>query len=252
ALHNFAKLRRVLPHSLTKLTALHGDRAKFHKEMTAQASSIRTKKRKKTAEKRRATAAAKRQEAELAATAAAEAEAALRRAEEGEESENSEEEPETNQEERPNDEEEEEEENTEQRGKKRRRRARHDAVLLNLKKFIAHASSCNLLPTPTVYRHISNDIKLWLLDADYLTEECVIVRVPVRYTQGSQPYIIALRKDIEMFLIYQARNVGMISILNHYELIGHGANLIIVNSAYTTEENRHLPLASAKTSHDKK
>ncbi|KAJ7343257.1 hypothetical protein DFH08DRAFT_915165 [Mycena albidolilacea] len=101
ALHNFAKLRR--------LTALHEDRAKFHKEMTAQASSIRTKKRKKTAEKRRATAAAKRQEAE--------------QAEEGEESENSEEEPETNQEERLHneEEEEEEEENTEQRGKKRRR-----------------------------------------------------------------------------------------------------------------------------------
>ncbi|KAJ7846194.1 hypothetical protein B0H14DRAFT_3086308 [Mycena olivaceomarginata] len=110
ALHNFAKLRR--------LTALHGDRAKFHKEMTAQASSIRTKKRKKTAEKRRATAAAKRQEAELAATAAAKAEADLRRAEEGEE------------------------------------------------------------PTPMVYRHVSNDRKLWLLDANYLTEEvCEILGV---------------------------------------------------------------------------
>ncbi|KAJ7706508.1 hypothetical protein B0H14DRAFT_3099671 [Mycena olivaceomarginata] len=52
ALHNFAKLRRVLPHSLTKLTALHEDRAKFHKEMTAQASSIRTKKAKEDRRKK--------------------------------------------------------------------------------------------------------------------------------------------------------------------------------------------------------
>ncbi|KAF7334361.1 hypothetical protein MSAN_02375500 [Mycena sanguinolenta] len=84
ALHNFTKLRRVLPQSLTRLKALHEDRPKFHKEMTAQASSIRIKKRKKIAEKRRQTAEAKRKEAELAAAAAAEAEEALRRAEEGE------------------------------------------------------------------------------------------------------------------------------------------------------------------------
>ncbi|KAJ7902860.1 hypothetical protein B0H14DRAFT_2329467 [Mycena olivaceomarginata] len=84
ALHNFVQLRRVLPQSLTKLTASHEDRLGFHKKMAAQASSTRTKKRKKTAEKRRATAAAKRTEAELAAAAALEAEEALRRAEEGE------------------------------------------------------------------------------------------------------------------------------------------------------------------------
>ncbi|KAJ7790515.1 hypothetical protein B0H14DRAFT_2625953 [Mycena olivaceomarginata] len=34
--------------------------------------------------------------------------------------------------------------------------------------------------------------------------------------------------------------------LHRMKLVGHGANLIIVNRAYTTEENRHLPLASAK------
>jgi hypothetical protein len=87
ALHNFAKLRRVLPQSLTKLTALHEDRVAFHKEMAAQASNTRTKKRKKTAEKRRATAEAKRMEAQLAAAAALVAEEALKRAEDGEESE---------------------------------------------------------------------------------------------------------------------------------------------------------------------
>ncbi|KAF7351617.1 hypothetical protein MSAN_01594200 [Mycena sanguinolenta] len=84
ALHNFAKLRRVLPQSVTKLKVLHEDRLKFHKEMATQARSIRIKKRKKTADKRRQTAEAKRKDAELAAAAAAEAEEALRRAEEGE------------------------------------------------------------------------------------------------------------------------------------------------------------------------
>jgi hypothetical protein len=37
--------------------------------------------------------------------------------------------------------------------------------------------NCAVLPTPMVYRHISNDIKLWLLDADYLTEVCEILGV---------------------------------------------------------------------------
>ncbi|KAJ6592424.1 hypothetical protein B0H19DRAFT_1204789 [Mycena capillaripes] len=83
ALHNFFRLRRVLPQSLTKLTASHEDRLEFHKKMAAQASSTCTKKRKKTAEKRRATAAAKRTEAELAAVVALEAEEALRCSEEG-------------------------------------------------------------------------------------------------------------------------------------------------------------------------
>ncbi|KAJ7230962.1 hypothetical protein B0H12DRAFT_1029729 [Mycena haematopus] len=85
ALHNFVRLRRILPQSLTKLTTLHDDRLAFHTKMAAQASTTRTKKRKKTADKRRETAAAKRKEAELAATAAAEAEEALRRAEEDDE-----------------------------------------------------------------------------------------------------------------------------------------------------------------------
>ncbi|KAJ7237918.1 hypothetical protein B0H12DRAFT_1254515 [Mycena haematopus] len=80
-LHNFAKLCRALPQSLTQLTLLHEDRIAFHKEMAVKAGSTRTKKRKRTADKRRETAAAKRREAEQAAAeaekAAAEAEAAL-------------------------------------------------------------------------------------------------------------------------------------------------------------------------------
>jgi hypothetical protein len=66
-LHNFVKLCRLLLQPLTKLTLLHEDRLEFHKEMAAQASSVRKKKRKKTADKRRETGAAKRREAELAA-----------------------------------------------------------------------------------------------------------------------------------------------------------------------------------------
>jgi hypothetical protein len=58
-LHNFVQLCKVLPQSLTKLTASHEDHLGFHKKMAAQASSTRTKKRKKTTEKRCAIAAEK-------------------------------------------------------------------------------------------------------------------------------------------------------------------------------------------------
>ncbi|KAJ7189318.1 hypothetical protein GGX14DRAFT_580795 [Mycena pura] len=85
-LHNFVRLLRTLPRSLTDIKPLYteAEREVFHGTVAAKALKMRTKKRAKTAEKRRATAAAKRDEARKAVEEAEVAERAAERAEAGE------------------------------------------------------------------------------------------------------------------------------------------------------------------------
>ncbi|KAK7012711.1 hypothetical protein R3P38DRAFT_3324066 [Favolaschia claudopus] len=82
-LHNFVKICRTLPHSLTDVRPLHpaDRREQFHNRAAEKVRVARDKSRKKTAAKRRETAAAKRKDAEVAASAAQVAEESAQRAE---------------------------------------------------------------------------------------------------------------------------------------------------------------------------
>ncbi|KAJ7193966.1 hypothetical protein GGX14DRAFT_378462 [Mycena pura] len=64
ALHNFTKLCRVLPSTLTELKPLFPERQEFHAKVAQKARERRQARRKKTAAKRRQNAEAKKQEAE--------------------------------------------------------------------------------------------------------------------------------------------------------------------------------------------
>ncbi|KAJ7885743.1 hypothetical protein B0H14DRAFT_2563749 [Mycena olivaceomarginata] len=79
--HNFVRICRVLPTSLTDLKPLVEDRVTFHKTASSKAQRARKNQRKRTAARKRETAQAKKREAEMAA---AEAEASERAAEEAE------------------------------------------------------------------------------------------------------------------------------------------------------------------------
>jgi hypothetical protein len=79
--HNFVRICRVLPTSLTDLKPLVEDRVTFHKTASSKAQRARKNQRKRTAARKRETAQAKKREAEMAA---AEAEASERVAEEAE------------------------------------------------------------------------------------------------------------------------------------------------------------------------
>lgn len=76
ALHNFAKLYRVLPKTLTQLKPLFPDRKDFHAQVGQKARVGRDARRKKTADTRRLKAMAKRKEAQEAERAVREAEEA--------------------------------------------------------------------------------------------------------------------------------------------------------------------------------
>ncbi|KAJ7144229.1 hypothetical protein C8R44DRAFT_916194, partial [Mycena epipterygia] len=76
ALHNFPKLCRVLPRTLTQLKPLFPDRKEFHAKVGQKARAGRDARRKKTAAKRRLNAEAKKKEAQDAERAAREAEEA--------------------------------------------------------------------------------------------------------------------------------------------------------------------------------
>ncbi|KAJ7080438.1 hypothetical protein B0H15DRAFT_787211 [Mycena belliarum] len=84
ALHNYERLRRVLPGSLTKLQPLKPEREVFHHEAATKAQLLRVAKREKTAQKRRATAAEKKKQAEKAVAVAEAAALAAQQVEAGE------------------------------------------------------------------------------------------------------------------------------------------------------------------------
>lgn len=89
ALHNFPKLCRVLPRTLTRLKPLFPDRQEFHAKVGQKARVGRDARRKKTAATRRLNAEAKKKEAQEAERAAREAEEAAnegRDVEDGDES----------------------------------------------------------------------------------------------------------------------------------------------------------------------
>ncbi|KAJ7711745.1 hypothetical protein DFH07DRAFT_763431, partial [Mycena maculata] len=70
AFHNFTKLCRVLPRTLTQLKPLFVDRKQFHARVSRQARAGRDARRKKTAATRRHNAETKKREAEEAERAA--------------------------------------------------------------------------------------------------------------------------------------------------------------------------------------
>jgi hypothetical protein len=82
--HNFVRICRVLPASLTDLKPLIEDWVAFHKTASSTAQRARKNQRKRTAARRRETAQTKKREAELAA---AEAERAAAEVEEAEDTE---------------------------------------------------------------------------------------------------------------------------------------------------------------------